>query len=307
MPEQEPYIFLAPQGACEELAAAIEAATGREHPVLAPGQRSGPALKRELDELLMAPRPDRGLEALRRSGLLPEILPEVAALVGFGEGIRHKDVWEHTKKVVRQSRCRLVLRWAALLHDIGKVPTRRFESDGQVTFIGHPEAGARMFRKIARRLAFPSEQAALVRFLIAEHLRASAYQHDWTDSAVRRFAREAGDSLEDLLDLARADMTSKYEEKVRRGLALIDSLASRVAQIQAEDSKPAALPKGLGNAILARYPHRPGRWLGALMQRLCEEVEAGNLGLQAQAEHYLEAIDAHPAWLEAALSEDPHK
>jgi poly(A) polymerase len=293
MSEQQTNFFLVPKGASEELAAALEAATGQEQHPRGEAPLTGGSVKRALDDLLMASRPDRGLEALRRSGLLAEILPEVAALVGFGEGIRHKDVWEHTKKVVRQSRCRLILRWAALLHDIGKVPTRRFEPDGQVTFLGHPEVGARMFRKVARRLEFSSEQFERVRFLIAGHLRASAYQEDWTDSAVRRFAREAGDHLEDLLDLARADMTSKYEEKVRRGLALIDALSERILRIQEEDSKPAPLPKGLGTAILERYPHRPpGRWLGALMQKLSCEVEAGNLELQAGTEHYLAAIEA---------------
>lgn len=304
MPGHERHTYLAPPGAAEELAAALEAATGQEQVLVPADPLDGALVKRALDAMLVAARPDRGLEALRRSGLLSSILPEIAALVGFGEGIRHKDVWEHTKKVVRQSRCRLVLRWAALLHDIGKVPTRRFEANGQVTFIGHPEVGARMFRKVALRLSFAPDEAEQVKFLIAGHLRASAYQEAWTDSAVRRFTREAGDALEDLLDLARADMTSKYEEKVRRGLALINSLQARIECIQEEDARPAPLPKGLGNAILERYPHRPGRWLGALMTRLIAEVEAGNLGLQRENEHYLLAIEANPAWLAAALSED---
>ncbi len=285
----------------EEFAAALEASTGAAREVSWPSPMEPHALRAAFDELLLSPRPDRGLDVLERTDVIAMVLPEVQDMVGFGEGIRHKDVWEHTKKVVRQSPARLAVRWAALLHDIGKVPTRRFESDGQVTFIGHPEVGARMFnKKIARRLPFEEELSSRVRFLIAAHLRASSYDESWTDSAVRRFARDMGDALDDLLDLSRADITSKYVEKVRRGLRQIDKLRERIEAIREQDARPAPLPKGLGNALIERFSMAPGRSLGALMKKLTFEVEEGRLGMQRDYDHYLRAVADNPGWLEDA-------
>jgi len=286
-----------PAGAAEDLTAAAEAGSGRRrcnawYDPLSPEQA-----RRALDAVLLTERPDRGLDVLLRGGLLDVLLPEVHALVGFGEGIRHKDVWMHTRAVVRRSPPRLPLRWAALLHDIGKVPTRRFESGGQVTFIGHPEAGARMLRKIGRRLPFDDREFERIRFLIAAHLRPAAYDGTWTDSAVRRFARDAGERLEDLLDLARADITSKYEEKVRRGLRQIDLLAERIRAVVESDARVPPLPKGLGTALIERLGIEPGPGLGRLMRRLMELVEAGELEAQREPEHYIEWIEADRAGL----------
>src|SRR5690606_20284033 len=135
--------------------------------------------------------PDAAMQWLLDVGLMDRLLPELAATVAFSQegGRRHKDVWEHTKAVVRQSVPRPAVRWAAVLHDIGKVPTRRFVGPGKVTFHGHAEEGARMFRRgPARRIAFPPALAAEVEALILHHLRAGHYEPSWTDAAVRRFA-----------------------------------------------------------------------------------------------------------------------
>jgi len=285
---------LSPEGAWEELLAAVEAATGASRRVAWRDPMSPAPIREALDMVLLADRPDRGLDVLSRSGVLGSLLPEVQAMVGFGEGIRHKDVWVHTRQVVRQAPPRLVTRWAALLHDIGKVTTRRFEPDGQVTFIGHPEAGARMFLKICRRIPFDADLAERLRFIIAGHLRPAAYEEGWTDSAIRRFARDAGDNLEDLLDLARADITSKYQEKVRRGLRQIDRLAARIEAVKAADARPALLPSGLGDALMTRLGIVPGPGLGRLMQRLREAVEAGRLEALQEHEHYVAFVTANP-------------
>jgi poly(A) polymerase len=282
--------FTAPPGAAEELAAALEAATGAPQRPAFADPMTPRAVREAFDHVLLAARPDRGLSILVRSGVLEAVLPEAAALVGFGEGVRHKDVWAHTGRVMRQTPPRLVVRWAGLLHDIGKVPTRRFEPDGTVSFIGHPEIGARMFDRIARRLPFTDDEQERLRFLIAGHLRAAAYEDAWTDSAVRRFARDAGDNLEDLLDLARADITSKYADKVRRGLRQIGLLADRIARLGAEDAKPAPLPKGLGTALIAGLGIAAGPGLGRLMDRLRNEVEQGRLEAQREHEHYLDYV-----------------
>jgi poly(A) polymerase len=291
--------FIAPDNAAEEFAAALEASTGKESRSFQTTPMTGAEIKQALDELLMNRRPDRGLEALVRSGVMHAVLPEVAALVGFGEGIRHKDVWEHTKKVVLQSPQRLEVRWAALLHDIGKVATRRFEKDGQVTFIGHPEVGARMFGQITRRLPMDEALRTRVRFLIAFHLRAAAYKEDWTESAVRRFSRDMGDALEDLLDLSRADITSKYAEKVRRGIRQIILLAERVAQVNEIDARPAPLPKGLGTAIIEHFSIAPGPILGRIMSHLADKVEAGHLEVQREYSHYVTYLEDNKSVLES--------
>jgi poly(A) polymerase len=297
----------APPGAAEELAAALEAATGApQRPAFA--DPMGPkAVRQALDLVLLAARPDRGLSVLVRSGVLAAVLPEAAALVGFGEGVRHKDVWAHTGQVVRQTPPRLIVRWAGLLHDIGKVPTRRFEPDGTVSFIGHPEIGARMFDRIARRLPFTEGEEARLRFLIAGHLRAAAYEEAWTDSAVRRFARDAGDNLDDLLDLARADITSKYADKVRRGLRQIALLAERISLLSAEDAKPAPLPKGLGTALMAGLGVPAGPGLGRLMDHLRAEVEGGRLGGQRDYDHYIGYVERNRELLARLLGNEEAK
>jgi len=299
--DNQHHPLAAPPGAAEELAAALEAATGApQRPEFL--EPMGPTAVREaLDRLLLAARPDRGFEVLVRCGVLAAVLPEAAALVGFGEGVRHKDVWAHTGQVVRQTPPRLIVRWAALLHDIGKVQTRRFEPNGTVSFIGHPEIGARMFDRIAKRLPFAESEQGRLRFLIAGHLRAAAYEEAWTDSAVRRFARDSGDALDDLLDLARADITSKYADKVRRGLRQIALLAERIAGLRAEDAKPAPLPKGLGTALIAGLGVPPGPGLGRLMDHLRGEVESGRLDAQREYGHYIGYVEQNRELLERLL------
>lgn len=259
---------------------------------------SGYDLKAALEQVLLSARPDRGLDALVRSGVIAAILPEVQAMVGFGEGIRHKDVWAHTKKVILKSPATPILRWAALFHDIGKVPTRRFEAKGQVTFIGHPAAGAKMFAKISNRFCFEKEEYKRIRFLIAEHLRASAFDETWTDSAVRRFDREIGDAVDDLLALSKADITSKYAEKVRRSVELIDTLEERIKILREQDAKPAPLPKGLGTALIKHFKIEPGPCLGIVMSRLKDDVESGRLGIQEEFGHYIEYLENNPRLLD---------
>jgi poly(A) polymerase len=279
--------FLAPDAAAEEFTAAIEAATGHAHEIMWNDPMDGPGIADALDKLLLCPRPDRGLEVLVRSGVIASVLPEVQAIVGFGEGIRHKDVWTHTKKVITNTMPTTTVRWAALFHDIGKVPTRKFTSDGQVTFIGHPEVGARMFDRIAARLQLQRSMSEPIRFLITTHLRASAYDKKWTDSAVRRFAKDMDGALENLLDLSKADITSKYVEKVRRGTEQINLLARRIDSIKELDAKPKPLPKGLGTAIIDHFGIAPGPGLGRLIRYLTDEVETGNLELQREFNYYL--------------------
>jgi poly(A) polymerase len=233
------------------------------------------------------------LQWLRDAGLLVHLLPELEATVTFAqEGERrHKDVWEHTKAVVRQSVPRPAVRWGAVLHDIGKVTTRRFLPDGRVTFHGHAEEGVRMFRRgVVKRIGFPPDVRKLVELLIRHHLRAGQYDGSWTDSAVRRFHREMEPFLRDLLDLSRADVTSKRPGKRARCLRLITELAQRIEQLEAEDRRPKPLPAGLGNALMQGLELPPGKHIGVLRERLEALFQAGEIEGGREPEYYLDVV-----------------
>lgn len=252
-------------------------------------------LRQHLDRLLVSKHPEPGLDALHLVGCLDPWMPEVAAMVGFGDNEwRHKDVWKHTKLVVKQSVPRIEVRWGALLHDIGKPKTRRIDERGNVTFHGHSEVGAAMFRKrVADRLGFEGALRERIHFLILHHLRASQYDEDWTDAAVRRFYKQMGDGLRDLLDLSRADITTKRPEKRRRGVRQISLLAKRIRDLQAEDNKVAPLPKGLGTVIMDAFGVPPSKRLGNLMKDLAAAVEDGELKAQQDAQYYIDYLAEH--------------
>lgn len=255
-------------------------------------------LRPELDALLVARHADLGLELLLQTGVIQAVFPELSKIVGFGDGESHKDVWRHTKQVVIQSVPRLAVRWAALLHDIGKPRTRSVAPDGTVHFFHHAEEGARMFDRMERRLglfASDPELARSIRFLILHHQRAHQYDEEWTDSAVRRFAREIGPDLADLMALSRADMTTKRREKRRRFLFQLKDLQQRISALAAEDAKVAPLPKGLGDALMQAFGLPPSRRLGELRRALELAVESGELPAQQPNEVYLEFVRRQPA------------
>lgn len=249
----------------------------------------------EMDRLLLGKFPEPGLDAIQSVGCLDAWLPEVAAMVGFGDNEwRHKDVWKHTKQVVKQSVPRLEVRWGALLHDIGKPKTRRIDDRGNVTFHGHAEVGAAMFRKrVADRIGFEGAERERVHFLILHHLRAAQYDDSWTDSAVRRFYKQMGDGLRDLLDLSRADITTKRPEKRRRGVRQISLLSKHIRELQEEDSKVAPLPKGLGTVIMKEFGVPPSKRLGDLMKQLTAAADAGEIESGQPADYYIEHLATH--------------
>ncbi len=281
-----------PDRAMTALAWAVERAeTGKPPAVTAPAAdledfRAAsslwlPDVRRSVDRIIMSREAEDGLDALLESGALGAMFPEVKAMVGFGDGEwRHKDVWKHTKQVVRQAVPRLEVRWAALLHDIGKVKTRTISPSGEVHFFGHAEVGARMFDRLDRRLPIFHTEPSLkssVRFLILHHLRASQYEASWTDSAVRRFAKEMGDQLQDLLDLSRADITTKRPEKKKKGLRQISDLAERVEKIREQDALVPPLPSGIGDEIMRSFGLPPSRKIGELKKALEAAVDAGEV------------------------------
>jgi poly(A) polymerase len=254
-------------------------------------------VRSRLDALLVARHADVGLEVLLQLGFLGALLPELTKMVGFGDGESHKDVWRHTKQVVIQCLPRLPVRWAALMHDVGKPRTRSVAPDGAVHFFHHAEEGARMFERLDRRLglfAKDPELGAEIGFLILHHQRAHQYEEEWTDSAVRRFARDVGGALDDLMALSRADMTTKRREKRRRFLYQLKDLQDRIARLAEEDAKEPPLPKGLGDELMRAFSLPPSRLIGDLRRALETAVEAGELPPGQSAEVYIEFVRGQP-------------
>ncbi|HUS68496.1 MAG TPA: HD domain-containing protein [Kofleriaceae bacterium] len=243
----------------------------------------------ELEGCLVGRDVDLALEWLHQIGFMQLVLPELEATVGMAQeaGRMHKDVWAHTKQVVKQAVPRPEVRWAALLHDIGKVPTRTFTRDG-VHFHGHAEVGARMFDKIWRRMPFERPKGSKIRFLIKHHLRSNQYSDSWTDSAVRRFTREMEEHMVDLLDLSRADITSKRPGRRQSLLKQISELQTRVETLREEDARLPPLPPGVGNAIMSTFGLPPSRRVGELRRLLEQAIESGELEARREDEYYIE-------------------
>jgi poly(A) polymerase len=245
-----------------------------------------------IEAVILGKELEVGLQWMHDAGLLAVLLPELEATVDFSQeaGRRHKDVWEHTKQVVRQSVPKPAVRWSALLHDIGKVPTRVMLPDGRVTFHRHAEVGARMWEPIGRRLGFEKADRQEIRFLILHHLRANAYEPSWTDAAVRRFDHEMGAHLEELLDLSRADVTSRRPGRRQEAVGNIHALKERILAIRELDARVPPLPPGLGNAIMQAFALPPGKRIGDL-RKVCEEaVERGELLERQDAAYYVEYL-----------------
>ncbi len=267
-------------------------------------------LRVAIEQLLMGRDVDAALEWVRATGALTVLFPELAATIDLvqEDGRQHKDVWAHTKQVVRQTVSRPLVRWAALLHDIGKVPTRTFTDEG-VHFHGHAEVGARMFDKIHTRFGFARDERQTIRFLVKHHLRTNQYSTAWTDSAVRRFHREMGPHMIDLLDLSRADITSKRPGRRKTLLEQISALSDRVQILAEADAKLPPLPGGVGNAIMTAFEIAPSRLIGDLKRALETAIDSGVLEARREDAYYVAYIarqglvpNADPTRVEAIIA-----
>jgi poly(A) polymerase len=256
----------------------------------------------ELSKLLRTDDPVPGIRLLVDTGLAAIVLPEIPALrLEVDEHAHHKDVYEHSLIVLQQAieleRSRhpgaepdLVLRLAALLHDIGKPSTRRIESGGVVTFHHHDVVGAKLAAKRLRALRFDNDTISAVSQLIELHLRFFGYTEGaWTDSAVRRYVRDAGPLLERLHILTRADVTTRNRRKADRLSFAYDDLEDRIATLAAEEELHAIRPDLDGDAIMRILSIPPGREVGEAYRFLLElRLDEGPLGT-AEAEARLRA------------------
>ncbi|HVM00750.1 MAG TPA: CCA tRNA nucleotidyltransferase [Egibacteraceae bacterium] len=227
----------------------------------------------ELDKLVTAPEPRRGMDLLCDTGLAQRFLPELPALRMEHDPLHHhKDVYAHTMAVVEGCPADdRILRLAALLHDIGKPATREFHPDGKVTFHHHEVVGARMARERMRALTYAKDDIEAVAHLVHLHLRFHGYSDQaWTDSAVRRYVRDAGDQLARLNQLTRADVTTRNQAKARRLARAMDDLEQRIARLDAEERIAQIRPPLDGNAIMAHLGLEPGPAVGRAREMLLE-------------------------------------
>jgi poly(A) polymerase len=243
---------------------------------------SAERVRDELVKLVCAPYPRLGLTLLVETGLAQRVLPELPALaLERDEHHRHKDVYEHTLTVLEQSidlegrlpggGADVVARGAALMHDVGKPRTRRFLDDGTVTFHHHDAVGAKITRKRMKALRFSNDEIDAVARLVELHLRFYGYgSGEWTDSAVRRYVRDAGDELERLHVLTRADCTTRNRRKAERLRRTYDDLEERIARLSEEEELASLRPDLDGNQIMGILGIGPGREVGEAYAHLLE-------------------------------------
>jgi poly(A) polymerase len=239
---------------------------------------SAERVREELNKLILSSHPRKGLSLLVETGLAARVLPELPALrLERDEHHRHKDVYDHTLIVLEQAMALedegpdLTLRLAALLHDIGKPRTRRFEKDGRVSFHHHEVVGAKMTKKRMMALKYSNDLVRDVSRLVELHLRFHGYgTGEWTDSAVRRYVRDAGPLLDRLHKLTRSDCTTRNKRKAAALSRAYDGLEERIAQLQQQEELDSIRPDLDGNQIMEILGIRPGPAVGQAYKHLLE-------------------------------------
>jgi len=240
---------------------------------------SAERVREELVKLMISPKPRRGLDLLVASGIADHVLPELPGMREASDTAhRHKDVYEHSLQVMENAIEReadyveapnFVLRFAALMHDIGKPKTRRFEANGKVSFRHHDVVGAKMVAKRMRALRFDKDTTKAVARLVELHMRFYGYgDGEWSDSAVRRYVTDAGTLLDHLHALTRSDVTTQNKRKARRLATAYDDLEARIDELAEEEELASIRPDLDGQQIMEILGIKPGPLVGRAYQYL---------------------------------------